>query len=55
VGDGFWVPSRILAREPFIQFLGDNQSHLHRLYAGLADFSVLSEWEREIQTLRGAA
>jgi DNA-binding transcriptional ArsR family regulator len=54
-GDGFWVPSRILAREPFIQFLGDNQSHLYRLYAGLADFSVLSEWEREILALRGAA
>ena len=52
---GYLVTSRQLAREPFIQFLVDNQSHLHRLYAGLADFSVLSEWEREILTLRGAA
>jgi hypothetical protein len=33
----------------------DNQSHLHRLFAGLADFGVLSEWEREIIALRGAA
>jgi hypothetical protein len=33
----------------------DNRSHLHRLYAGLADFGVLAEWEREILTLRGAA
>ena len=54
-GDGFIVPSRVLAREPFIQFMVDNQSHLYRLYAGLADFSVLSEWEREILALRGAA
>jgi hypothetical protein len=54
-GDGYLLPSRILAREPFIQFMVDNQSHLYRLYAGLADFSVLSEWEREILALRGAA
>jgi predicted transcriptional regulator len=54
-GDGFVVPSSILAREPFIRFMMDNQSHLHRLYAGLADFGVLSEWEREILALRGAA
>jgi hypothetical protein len=53
--DGVIVPSRILAREPFIQFLGDNQSHLHRLFAGLADFCVLSEWEREVLAIRGAA
>ena len=55
LGDGFIVPSRVLAREPFIQFMVDNQSHLYRLYAGLADFSVLSEWEREILAIRGAA
>ena len=53
--DGYLVPSRVLARQPFIQFMVDNQSHLHRLYAGLADFGVLSEWEREILALRGAA
>ncbi|WP_293676879.1 hypothetical protein [uncultured Phenylobacterium sp.] len=55
VNDGYIVPSRILAREPFVQFMVDNQSHLHRLFAGLADFGVLSEWEREILALRGAA
>ena len=55
VGDGYLLTSRLLARPPFIQFLVDNQSHLHRLYSGLADFGVLSEWEREILALRGAA
>jgi len=53
--DGYLVPARILARAPFVQYMLDNQSHLHRLYAGLADFGVLSEWEREILALRGAA
>jgi hypothetical protein len=55
VDEGFVVPTRILARAPFIQFMVDNQSHLQRLFSGLADFSVLSEWEREILALRGAA
>ena len=54
-GDGYVVPARILARPPFVQFMLDNQSHLHRLYAALADFGVLTEWEREIIALRGAA
>ncbi|MBL8556779.1 MAG: hypothetical protein JNL41_21085 [Phenylobacterium sp.] len=53
--NGIVVPGRILAREPFIQYMMDNQSHLHRLYAGLADFGVLTEWNREILSLRGAA
>jgi len=55
IKDGYVVTGRILARQPFIQFMVDNQSHLHRLYAGLADFGVLSEWEREILAMRGAA
>ncbi|WP_293900048.1 helix-turn-helix domain-containing protein [Phenylobacterium sp.] len=55
IGDGYRVPARVLAGTAFIQFMVDNESHLHRLYAGLADFSVLSEWEREILALRGAA
>lgn len=54
-GNGYLVPGRILARPPFVQYVLDNQSHLHRLYAGLADFGVLSEWEHEILTVRGAA
>ncbi|MBU1377617.1 MAG: hypothetical protein KKA30_16730 [Alphaproteobacteria bacterium] len=53
--DGYLAPARILARAPFVQYMLDNQSHLHRLYTGLADFGVLSEWEREILALRGAA
>lgn len=53
--DGFVVPAQVLARPPLIQCMVDNQSHLHRLYAGLAEFGVLAEWEREILALRGAA
>ena len=55
IEDGYRVPSRILAGPGFIQFMVDNQSHLHRLFAGLADFGVLSEWERDLLRLRGAA
>lgn len=54
-GDGYIIPARVLAREPFVQFMMDNQSHLSRLYAQLADYGVLSEWEREVVALRGAA
>jgi len=52
---GYIVPARVLAREAFVQYMTDNQSHLHRLYAGLADYGVLAEWEREVLALRGAA
>jgi hypothetical protein len=53
--DGYIVPARVLARGPFVQYMTDNRSHLYRLYAQLAEYGVLSEWEREIQALRGAA
>ncbi|WP_296600631.1 hypothetical protein [Phenylobacterium sp.] len=53
--DGYIVPGRVLARPPFVQFMLDNQSHLHRLYTALSDFGVLAEWEREVVALRGAA
>lgn len=52
---GYRVPGRVLAREPFVRHMLDNQSHLHRLFVQLADFGVLSEWEREVVPLRGAA
>lgn len=55
IEDGYRVPARVLARRPFIQFMLDNQSHLHRLFGQLADFGVLSDWEREVADLRGAA
>lgn len=54
-GDGYIVPGRVLAREPVVRFMVDNQSHLHRLFAGLAEYGVIAEWEREALTLRGAA
>lgn len=53
--DGYVVTARILARGPFVQYMTDNRSHLHRLYAQLAEYGVLSEWERQVQALRGAA
>jgi predicted ArsR family transcriptional regulator len=52
---GYVVPARILARPGFVQYMTDNRSHLHRLYAQLSDYGVLSEWERQVQALRGAA
>lgn len=55
IADGYQVSSRILAREPFVQYMIANQLNLHRLYVALAEFGVLSEWEREILRLRGAA
>lgn len=55
IDDGYVVPARALAGPGFVRFALDNQSHLYRLYAGLADFGVLSEWERELLRLRGAA
>lgn len=54
-GDGYLVTARILTRAPFVQYMTDNQSHLSRLYSQLADFGVLTEWEREVLSLRGAA
>lgn len=53
--DGYVVSARILARPGIVGFMLDNQSHMHRLFASLADFGVLSEWEHEVQALRGAA
>lgn len=54
-GDGYIVPARVLAREPFVRYMTDNQSHLYRLFAQLSEYGVLSEWEREVAALRGAA
>lgn len=50
--EGFLIPARILARQPVIQFLQDNRSHLYRLFAALAEFGVLTEWEHEFLTFR---
>jgi hypothetical protein len=55
IGDGYIVTSRVMARDRLVRFVLDNQSHLHRLYAVLADLGVLAEWEREMQAMRGAA
>ncbi len=53
--NGYVITSRVMAREQLVSFVMDNQSHLHRMYAGLADLGVLAWWEREMQGLRGAA
>ncbi len=55
VAEGHLVPARVLARGPFVQFMTANHLNLHRLYTSLAEFGVLSEWEREVLRLRGAA
>ena len=52
---GYVVTARILARAPFVQYMTDNRSHLQRLFAQLSDYGVLSEWERQVRALRGAA
>lgn len=49
---GYIVPAEALARGPFVRFLFDNQRHLTRMFAGLADFGVLPAWD---ETRRGAA
>jgi DNA-binding Lrp family transcriptional regulator len=53
--NGYMVTVRILARPAFVQFMMDNQSHLQRFFTALADFGVLSQWDREESALRGAA
>ena len=55
VAEGHLIPARVLAGAPFVQFMTANQLNLHRLYTSLAEFGVLSEWEREVLHLRGAA
>lgn len=55
IGDGYLVTSKVMARDKLVRFVLDNQSHLHRLYAALADLGVLAHWEHEIQALKGAA
>lgn len=52
---GYVVTARILARGPFVHYMTDNRSHLQRLFAQLSEYGVLSEWERQVRALRGAA
>lgn len=54
-GFGYVVPSRFLVENGYVRHMMDNQSHLHRLFHGLADFGLLAEWERERLGLKGAA
>ncbi|ODT89773.1 hypothetical protein [Phenylobacterium sp. SCN 70-31] len=54
-GDGYLIPAQVLARENFVRFMTDNQSHLNRLFTALAEFGVLSQWEAEESGVRGAA
>ncbi|MEW5683344.1 MAG: DeoR family transcriptional regulator [Pseudomonadota bacterium] len=55
IENGYVVTARILARPAFVQFMMDNQSHLHRFFGALAEFGVISQWDREESALRGAA
>lgn len=53
--EGYLIPSHVLARGPFVQYMLDNQSHLQRFLGGLAELGVLSLWDAEADGLRGAA
>lgn len=53
--DGYVVPARVLADGGFVEFILDNQTHMHRLFTGLAEFGVLSFWDAPRAGLRGAA
>ncbi|PZQ63949.1 MAG: hypothetical protein DI570_07075 [Phenylobacterium zucineum] len=53
--NGYVVTARILARPAFIQFMVDNQSHLQRFFGALAEFGVISQWDRQESAVRGAA
>lgn len=53
--DGYLIPGRILSRSPFVQYMLESQSHLQKFLAGLAEFGVLSLWDDEADSLRGAA
>jgi hypothetical protein len=52
--DGYVVPGRVLGREPFVQYMVANRTHVQRLFQGLADHGVLALWD-EPAGLRGAA
>jgi hypothetical protein len=53
--DGYIVPSRVLARPLFMQYMADNQVNLQRLFHALAEYGVTDRWDREAPALRGAA
>ena len=44
--EGLIVPSHVLARAQFIQLMGENNAHVRRMFASLAQVGVISEWER---------
>jgi hypothetical protein len=52
---GYFLSGRILSRGLLVDFMIANQGYLHRLFATLAEYGVLSEWERELGDLGGKA
>lgn len=44
---GYIVPAEALAQPVVMSFAARNLMNLHRMFAGLAEFGVLAEWERE--------
>lgn len=53
--EGYMVPSAVLARPPFVRYMLDNQTHLHRLFNALGEQGVLAAWDASAGRLRGAA
>lgn len=44
--EGLIVPAHVLARPTFVQLMGDNNSHVRRMFTHLARLGVVAEWER---------
>jgi DNA-binding Lrp family transcriptional regulator len=49
---GYWVSSQVLAQGALVEFALANQGYLNRFFASLAEYGVLLEWERELDSGR---
>lgn len=55
VDNGYIVPSRVLARPPYVRYMVDNQMHMQRLFTALAEAGVTAAWDAEEVELRRTA
>jgi DNA-binding transcriptional ArsR family regulator len=52
VGNAYVVPAEVLSRGPFLRYMLDNQTHMQRLFQGLAEAGVTAAWDAEETQLR---
>lgn len=52
---GYIVPGRVLSQGPFVRYMLDNNLHMQRFFAGLAEYGITTLWDHEANALRGAA